>query len=412
MVTLPISADSQAIALICSTLALKGNRSLKALGPGEWHALSQAVHTAGMRPGELIGLGAGELHEKLGLEPGLAERLALLLSRGGQLALEVERLSSQGIWVLTRADDSYPTLLRRRLGQQAPPLLFGAGPQAGLENEAIAVVGSRDVDEEGLEFAASLGATCAAQGLAVISGAARGVDAAAMGGALDRGGAVIGITVDPLERLVRRRDLRVAIAEEQLSLATPFHPAARWHVGNAMRRNRLVYALSQAAVVVASSSGKGGTRSGATENLKAGWVPLHVRDDGSPGNHQLIVAGGMPLAAENPLSAQLQLRELIGAPRLSLLEEEVPADSPGSVGATDSGEGDVFETVWPLLARQLQEPRSEREIAEALDLQPTQARAWLKRAAEQDLVAVETRPKRYVLRESAPGQMRMLDSHR
>ncbi len=68
-----------------------------------------------------------------------------------------------------------------------------------------------------------------------------------------------------------------------------------------MRRNRLIYVLSRAAVVVASSLEKGGTRSGALENLKARWVPLHVRDDGSPGNRRLISEGGHPLSADEPV---------------------------------------------------------------------------------------------------------------
>ncbi|HWA55391.1 MAG TPA: DNA-processing protein DprA [Solirubrobacterales bacterium] len=407
MATLPVSADSQAIALTCSSLALKGDRSLKPLGPAEWHSLSQAVHSAEMRPGELIGLGSEDLQQKLGLEADRAERLALLLARGGQLALEIERLSGLGIWILTRADESYPVLLRKRLGRSAPPLLFGAGPQAGLGNDAIAVVGSRDVDEDGIEFAASLGAACAAQHFAVISGAARGVDATAMMGALERGGAAVGITVDPLERLVRRRDLRQPIADEQLTLATPFHPAARWHVGNAMRRNRLIYALAKAAVVVASSTGKGGTRSGAIENLEASWVPLHVRDDGSAGNRGLIEAGGFPLSPNSPLAEHLQLRELIVEPRPSLLDDSSPSQSTEEPKDDANTRDDAFGAIWPLLERQLREPKGEREVAETLDLKLAQARAWLERAVKEGLAEVKARPKRYSLPGAMDEQLRM-----
>lgn len=191
-----------------------------------------------------------------------------------------------------------------------------------LNLTAVAIVGSRDVDEEGLAYAALLGARCAAEGLAVASGGARGVDQAAMHGALDRGGSAIGVTVDPLERLVPRRDLRVPISDELLTLVTPFHPSARWHAGNAMRRNRLINTLAQAAVVVASSTDKGGTRSGALENLKSRWVPLHVRADGSPGNRKLIDDGGTPLPADLP-PEQLDIGKLITASTATLL---TPAD--------------------------------------------------------------------------------------
>ncbi len=209
MTTLPVSADGQAIALACSALALEGDRSIKPLTPKEWHEVSLALRSSTLdRPRELLGLGPGELQDALGVDASLADRLAALLSRGGQLAFELERLASRGIWVLTRADEGYPALLKQRLKGQTPPVLFGAGPPGALQLPAIAVVGSRDVDDDGLAWASALGRRCAEEGIAVASGAARGVDITAMTGALAHGGIAIGVTVDPLDRLVRRRELR------------------------------------------------------------------------------------------------------------------------------------------------------------------------------------------------------------
>lgn len=418
MRTLPLSADGQATVLACSALAL-GEHSVKPLSPSEWHALTVAMHAAEVRPRELLGLKtAADLREALGVDPDLAERLAVLLSRGGQLAFEVERLASRGVWILTRADDAYPALFKQRLRSQMPPVLFGAGPQAALQSSAIAIVGSREADNAALSFASRLAARCAVDGYAVVSGAARGVDAAAMSGALARGGAVIGVTVDPLERLVRRRELREAIVDEQLTLVTPFLPFARWHAGNAMRRNRLIYTLARAAVVVASSAERGGTRAGALENLEARWVPLYVRADGSPGTRQLMNAGGLPLPADAPLEQLDVSRLLQGSP--SLLTGNGAADPsppPGDAGApaaitpqrqrpaaqsADSarvdGTDDAFPAVWPILARQLRSPHTEREVADAVKLELTQARAWLKRAVAEGYLEVRERPKRYVLR--------------
>ena len=401
MTTLPVSADGQAIALVCTVLALSGERSTKPLTPTEWNQLSQAMHSAKLRPRDLLGLGAEELRDRLGVDQSHAERLADLLSRGGQLALEVERLSSRGIWIVTRADEAYPETLKRRLGRGAPALLFGAGPRSNLRLPAIAIVGSRDIDDEGLGFTSALAGRCAAQGFAVASGGARGVDLTAMAAAVSHGGAAIGVTVDPLERLVSRRDLRAAIGDELLTLVTPFHPAARWHAGNAMRRNRLIYALAEAAVVVASSAEKGGTRSGALENMKAGWVPIHVRDDGSAGNSALLAGGAMPIPADAQLG-ELDIAQLAeGAPR-SLLDP-VKLDE----GVETEPSADIFLAAWPILAQQLHEPRSERDIAELLDLQLTQARAWLGRAADEGLVRVKARPKRYELPDGTEGQLRI-----
>jgi predicted Rossmann fold nucleotide-binding protein DprA/Smf involved in DNA uptake len=429
MTTVPVSVDGQAIALACSTLALDGNRSIKPLSATEWHGVSLALRSSELeRPRDLIGLTSRELRQALALDPALADRLAALLARGGQLAFELERLASRGIWVLTRADDGYPALLKQRLRGQSPPVLFGAGTYAAFDTPGIAVVGSRDVDAAGLSWAASLGQGCAGQGVTVVSGAARGVDITAMNAALSAGGRAIGVTVEPLDRLVGRREVREFVLDETLTLLTPFHPSARWQAGNAMRRNRLIYALSRAAVVVASSAEKGGTRAGALENLRGGWVPLHVRDDQSPGNARLIAEGGRPLSAGEPVDDSTISRLL----RTSTIR----LDGDGEVGETPEtgalfgiGESrgaaetsawrlstddlrtpiraDVFAVVWPMLATCLQRPLTEREVAERLKLELTQARTWLKRAVEEGLADAIPRPKRYVVRGGDAAQLRI-----
>lgn len=392
MTTIPISADGQAIALACTALAGGREHSARPLAPTDWVGLSASLSSADLRPRDLIGMDAAAIGERLGLSEAPSRRLATLMSRGGQLALELERLASLGIWLTTQADEAYPEHLKTRLGRTAPPVLFGAGPRSQLSDRAIGVVGSRDASENALEFAAALAARAVQQGFAVVSGAARGIDITAMLGAVAAGGNAVGVTVDPLERLVRRGDLRTAIADEQLTLATPFHPGARWHQGNAMRRNRLIYALSSATVVVTTSAGTGGTWAGAIENLKANWVPLHVRDDGSPGNRQLIAEGGRPLA-ESP--ADLDLESLTAARQDSLLEPSVtplpPRPSPADLPAS------AFEAVWPLMATTLDQPRKEKEVADLLELQPSQVRAWLAQAIEEGLVEIIKRPKRYAL---------------
>ena len=282
-----LSADGQAVALLCSSLGLGAERELKPLSSREWHELSAAlVRSQFGHPGELLARDPVEIRDSLGVSSEMAARLARLLARGGQLAFELERLAGRGIWVLTRAEEAYPPRLKKLLRGAAPPVLYGAGPQSALEQSALALVGSRDADREALQFTRELARTCARQHVAVVSGAARGVDREAMGAAIEAGGTALGVTVDPLERLIRRPDMRVALADGALTLLTPFHPSARWQAGNAMKRNRLIYVLSRAAVVAASAAGSGGTWAGAIENLKQQWVPTFVRQDSSAGSRR------------------------------------------------------------------------------------------------------------------------------
>jgi DNA processing protein len=410
-----LTPDGQVIALLCSTLGLASSRELKPLSPREWHELSDALRNSELsRPGDLLGRRPEEIGVALGVSPAMALRLARLLSRGGQLALELEHLTSRGVWVLTRAEDAYPQRLKKLLQTQAPPVLYGAGRQETLEQTALALVGSRDADRNALQFTRELARTCARQHITVVSGAARGVDREAMGAAIEAGGSALGVTVDPLERLIRRPEMRMALTEGSLTLVTPFHPAARWQARNAMRRNRLIYVLSMAAVIASASAGSGGTWAGAIENIEHRWVPTFVREDSSPASHQLRLAGALGLPER--IVGDVDVRRLFEANRApSLLSPDAALDGlpleHGSSGDHPAQNGeqitqDAFVIVWPLIQTVLKKPRSERDVAEALHLQLGQTRAWLQRAVEEGLVNLNThRRKLYVLSEHDPHQL-------
>jgi predicted Rossmann fold nucleotide-binding protein DprA/Smf involved in DNA uptake len=440
-----MSEDGQVIALACSNLALQGDRSIKPLTAREWHGLSKRlINSEWARPSELMRHTSAEFHRELDLEIGIAERLARLLARGGQLAFELERLAGKGIWVMTRADEAYPQRLKRLLGASAPPVLYGSGPQDALRTRALAIVGSRDANDDALSFARGLAHECARSHVAVISGGARGVDLEAMGAAIEAGGVAVGVTVEPLERLVKRPMLRMPLAEGTLTLVTPFHPAARWQAGNAMRRNRIVYAMSGAAVVAATAAGSGGTWTGAIENLRHGWVPLYVRDGADDGGDALARAGAILLPG--PPIRGIDVNRLFQAPgsvgrpgesQQTLIGEEhngevvdVAPAGDGLMGEVDthnqevvvrvmspsspadqggSEVSDVFWAVWPLLEASLKHPRGDREIAEELGLQLGQARAWLDRAVHEGLVSVQKhRRKLYVATRGGGDQLSLV----
>lgn len=104
---------------------------------------------------------------------------------------------------------------------------------------------------------------------------------------------------DSLIRTIRDADTRRAIADGRLCLCTPYKPDAGFSVANAMGRNKLIYALSQATVVVAADEGKGGTWAGAVEALTQQIAPVIVRvgESAPPGNGQLARLGAISRAS-------------------------------------------------------------------------------------------------------------------
>ncbi|HSI05732.1 MAG TPA: DNA-processing protein DprA [Myxococcota bacterium] len=183
---------------------------------------------------------------------------------------------------MSRADAEYPARLKAKLGQDAPPVLYGCGDRVLLDAGGVAVVGSRDAGELETAFAVEVGRCAAAIEAPVVSGGARGIDQAGVGAALESGGKAIAILADNLGRAVVSQAYRPYLRDRRLTLVSPFDPLAGFTVGHAMQRNKLIYAFADVAFVASSAFESGGTWSGAVEQLdKLRFAPVYVRHDES-----------------------------------------------------------------------------------------------------------------------------------
>ncbi len=290
-----ISTDSQAILSLCSHLGLSSTPEFPPFTLKDWNPLAKKLQSCSLRPGDLLEICSEDIQAQLEIKSEEAERISNLLQRSGSLAIELERLASIGINVLTRADTDYPARYRQRLKESAPPVLFYAGEKALLGQPGIAVVGSRHLDEAGQQCAEFIGNACGLSGLVLYSGGAKGVDTLSMNAALNARGTAVGILAESLEKSIRDPANRTAINRGDLCLATPFSPSAPFSVGTAMGRNKLIYTLADYAIIVASDAEKGGTWAGATEALRAKWLPVFVLEhsDMPQGNRMLLQKGAL-----------------------------------------------------------------------------------------------------------------------
>ena len=290
-----------------SRLGAPGETDAKPLTAREWSELERKLELSSVDAAKLPGLTSTQMEGVLQINKDGADRITRLLARGSLLKQELGRLEAMGIWVHTRLDEGYPSRLIERLGRAAPLMLYGAGEARLLNQRGLAVIGSRNVDARGFELTELVGRACAESNLIVYSGGARGVDKTAMGAALAAGGSAAGLLADSLEKAVRASDVRAAIEESHLVLATPYSPQASFYVGTAMARNKLIYALADSALVIASDAEKGGTWAGAEEALAAGWVPVFVVDgpDIPEGNRLLLKRGAIPFPDSFDLTSSL-----------------------------------------------------------------------------------------------------------
>jgi len=244
----------------------------------------------------LLGLTATDMADHFDVELTQAEQMAALFDAGTALAFELEELEQSGLRAVTSVDEQYPHVLIERLGHAAPPVLYAAGDLRLLAAPLLGVVGSRSVDEAGAEVTAAAARAAVRHGHGVASGGAKGVDQLSMRAALEAEGTVVGVLAESLLRTLRDADTRRAVLTGNVCLCTPFKPSAGFSVASAMGRNKVIYALSKATLVVASDEGSGGTWSGATEALKRGIAPVitWVGEGAGPGNEPLQRLGAVP----------------------------------------------------------------------------------------------------------------------
>src|SRR5439155_14917839 len=154
-----LTDDAAAVVMLCSRLGINdGEDGLSPLTLKEWNTLARRIHESHLgRPGALLGMSSADLSKQLTITEAEAERIAQLLNRGGAIALELEQLAASGTWCVARVDDSYPSRIKNSLKHQAPPVLFGAGDASILELPAVGIVGSRNIDDDGANFARRLG---------------------------------------------------------------------------------------------------------------------------------------------------------------------------------------------------------------------------------------------------------------
>lgn len=450
------SANTLAVLLLTSPLLQEGGKGQgngkdPVLTAVEYAQLAAALQQRQQQPADLIN---GSRESLLGSLPAAfpAERLDRLLSRGFQLSQAVEHWANRSISVIGRADSAYPRRFKQRLRHAAPSLLYACGNLELLSLPALAVVGSRNTSEPLLRQAEAVGALAAAAGVVIASGAAKGVDETAMLVSLAAGGCAIGVVADSLEKVSARPIWRQALLEGRLLLLSSDAPSARFQVWRAMGRNKLIYALADAALVVSSAMGEGGTWAGATEQLRSlRFCPIHVLTDprGGTGLAALAEIGARPWshpASPEALQALLRTTEsppstpsapapeemeqgsllepaLIDPPQPSSHPDRAAAGAAGSVAAAAAPVDSRPERAKPisgedhsiapaaalaafvddLLLRCLEQPQSLDEMAELLvDVSKTEVKRWCLRLVEQGLVRKLSRPVRYV-RQSLPS---------
>ena len=427
-----VTRETEAVMLLTVSFGKSGTAATKPLTPTEWGEFAGWLKDGALGPGDLLNGNLTDLLKRWKHPKVTARRVQDLLNRGAALGFALEKWERAGLWALARSDTNYPRRLKQHLQRTAPPILFGCGHRELLNASGIAVLGSRHACDADIEFAERMGRHAAECGELIVSGGAAGVDQAAMFGALHAEGTAIGVLAENLLRAATSTKYRRHLMSGDLALVSPFNPEARFHVGNAMARNKYVYCLAHHAIVVSSTPDRGGTWQGAVENLKRRWVPLLVKrtEAADSGNPRLVELGGRwlegfddPVFGPHPqggdsghasVRPRSPARESSGGVLEELpIERSQVVDSPAhgsSVAESVTTEErtaeeradpaeDLYRKVRSLVRPLCVEPKQAREIAGALGVTKPTADAWIRRLVEERVLNREAKPARYVTRE-------------
>ena len=404
------SGNSDAVLLLTAHLSGSDDSGAKPLTTEEWWAFENWLGERNVTLEYLL----ENVDEVLGGRSdsgGTPERIKRLLDRGSALGLAKDRWAQADLWWLTSADEDYPARLKKRLGRASPAVLYGCGRRTLLCSGGIAVVGSRKASDRDLSWTRLFGEAVAAAGYSVVSGGAKGIDQAAMFGALDKGGTTVGILADSLLRASSSKMYRSHLRSQDLVLISSFNPEAGFTVGRAMQRNKYIYCLSDRALVVHSGI-KGGTWEGAIENMKKQWVPIWVRRD-SDGSGNTALLSVHP--AQGP--PQEVIQRLCASDQPAASSEQIEDNSlyaGPEVEATSSGAGNVSEQpehtrpqeqnsdlyghfIQSLHAQLANGSIKKSELEKHYGLKKSQFDTWMKRAIEEKVVIKKLQPVRFEL---------------
>lgn len=426
-----LTNDDKAILLLCSHIGLK-DETLKPLTLKSWNELASAILKSNVkRPGNLFALSKEEMYKELNIPKADIENILKLLSRSLELGVDLDRLYSKGINVVTRASSLYPRKLKKVLKDLAPPVLFYCGNISLLDKDGIGVVGSRKVEEVHIEFTKKLVQQAVSENLIIYSGGAKGIDDISQKEAFLRGGSYVSFLADSLEKKIKNKEVRENIESGRVLLITSSKPDAGFQVGLAMNRNKYIYASSKATFVIASDYNKGGTWNGAIQNMRHNWTKTFVKQDSkSKGIQELIKLGANPIEkieGVNLLSLidnskniktyneenfeQIGIDTLIQLNNQNDLNKEAKYENTKIEYNTEEDDYklkntlvqekevinfDLYNHVIDIILEVLKEEKNLDELSEILNVKKSQLREWINRGIDSNKIKKLSKPVRYV----------------
>ncbi len=378
-----LSENSQAAILLTACFTENDSRESSPLSPVAWDHLKSGLASRLLEPGHLLGDDSDSIIRAIERPNMMQDRLRRLLDRSGAMAVAMERWRRAGLWVVTQFDELYPQKLVDRMGEEAPPLLFGSGDTSILKKSGLAVICPDHAGDDGDDFARALGERCASECFSVLVCSFEGACRRAVEGALEMEGLVLALMSDGLMNHSLRGKNRKYINSGNLALVSPFYPEARPNTEKLAEIYKLLYCMSEAALIVSAVPDTGIAFYNAIESLDNGLIPIWTRHEhaGNPANCKLLSKAAKIIPEE---ITELDLKSLLIHGSNPIPEGRIHQDCH----TNKKPEEDYFFELFRERFKTMGSCRGWRlnDLANETGLCQTQLKLWLRRLIEERMV--------------------------
>jgi len=226
-----------------------------------------------------------------------------------------ETLYNNGIDIIPVISPDYSKTLKENLKKSAPVVLYTKGNKQIMQENSIAIVGSRDASDLALKFTDNIAKLASKEYKVVVSGFAKGVDKQALDSAIAyKGQSIIVLPQGIMTFESGFKTYYKQIIDGDVLVLSIFPPKAGWSKDLAMARNPIIYALAKEIYVAESKSStnrqgvetKGGTYAGAMDGLKKGRTVFVRKPEPSEKNDNLVLIQNGAIAVDFNGNATMQ----------------------------------------------------------------------------------------------------------
>lgn len=285
--------DSFAATLL--TMALSPNREeyARPFSTQEYYRLEKLARDSRFRSvGGLVGVDIGGLMMYMGVSEEEGYRIYTLLNRGVQFSYALEDFAGHGVKMVSLYDEDYPERIRRKMPEAAPPFLYRSSEVDLFGRPAVAIMGISGVKttSDMRDGVVTLVKQAVKHGYAVITGGELGVSRVAAGAVLEQGGMLIDVLGGGMYEHMQHETIVQLMKEKRMMVVSLEHPESMFTVSHAIARNKVIFALADAAFVFNTDNKRG--ELDALHNRYCDWIYAY---SGAACNQTLISRGATPV---------------------------------------------------------------------------------------------------------------------